>query len=250
LFAAEPDRPVCIVLESTLITGGNAVHATLGRGMVALSQSALAAGTDAIEMIPAPVARSRFNADLVLDHCTLASEANIIRLAAWQGRDPGPDRPWLVTSRNCAFLGSYDRRVSETVLLRVDEEAMAHGTVFWQGSGDAVDVDAFTAAVDEPLPGRSRDVRFQWVNFWGSNHQSEITGPKSGSNLPSVRLWEPLKPGRVEPADLILDPNTHLYRPQLDVGADLSLQGISRRSLAAARRASGKPERFELPLQH
>ncbi len=236
LFASEPDRPVCIILESTLITGGSALQATLGRGLVAISQSALAAGIDAIEMIPAAVARARFNADLVLDHCTLASEANIIRLGAWQGRDPGPDRPWLVTSRNCAFLGSYDRRVSETVALRVDEEAMAHGTVFWQGSGDAVDVAAFTAAVDEPVASRTRDVGFQWVNFWGSNHQTEITGPRSGSNLPSVRLFEPLKPGRVEPSDLILDPSYHLSRPQLDVGADLSLQGISRRPPGAGRR--------------
>ncbi len=174
--------------------------------------------------------RGRFEADLVLDHCTLASESNIIRLGTWLGRDPGPDRPWLVTSTNCAFLGSYERRVSETVLLRVDEEAMAHGTVFWQGSGDAVDVDAFTAAVDEQLPGRSRDVGLQWTNFWGSSHQSEVTGPRLGSNLPSVRFLERLKPGRVEPADLILDPSYHLYRPQLDVGADLSLQAISRRS--------------------
>ena len=58
---------------------------------------------------------------------------------------PGPDRPWLITSDHNAFLGTYDRRVSETVLLRADEEAMAQGTVFWQGTGDAVEVDAFTA---------------------------------------------------------------------------------------------------------
>ena len=113
---------------------------------------------------------------------------------------------------------------------------MAHGTVSWQGSGEAVEVDAYTAAVDEPLLSRSREVGFQWVNFWGSNHQSEITGPRSGSNLPSVRLWERLRTGRVEPSDLILDPNYHLGRPQLDVGADLSLQGICRRSPAAGRR--------------
>ncbi len=236
LFTSEPDRPVCLVQESTLVTGGSAVQATLGRGLVALNQSALAAGADVIELVPAEVARSRFTADLVLDHCTLASEANIIRLGPWPGRAPGPDRPWLVTSRNCAFLGSYERRVPATVLLRVDEEAMAHGAIFWQGSGDAVEVDDFTAAVDEPLSTRSRDVGFQWVNFWGSNHQSEITGPRSRSNLPSVRLWEPLKPGRVEPSDLILDPNYHLTRA-LDVGADLSRQGISRRSPTASARA-------------
>jgi serine/threonine-protein kinase len=247
LFAPEPDRPVCLILASTLISGASAVQATLGKGLVALSQSALAAGTDAIEMIPARVARSRFEADLVLDHCTMASETNIIRLGAWTGREPGPDRPWLVASSNCAFLGSYERRVSETVLLRVDEEAMARGTVFWQGSGDAVDVDAFTAALDETLPSRSRDVSLQWTNFWGGSHQSEITGPRLGSNLPSVRFLERLKPGRVEPADLILDPSYHLYRPQLDVGADLALQGISPGSSAPGRRAISRIDRSELP---
>ncbi len=56
-FAPEPDRPVCLIVESTLITGNSAVQATLGKGLIALSQSALAAGTDAIELRPAPVAR-------------------------------------------------------------------------------------------------------------------------------------------------------------------------------------------------
>lgn len=187
------------------------LKATIGRGLIAVGQSALAAGTDAIDARPALVARARFDADLVLDHCTIASEANILRLGPWPGREPGPDRPLLVTSTNCAFLGSYERRVS-TVLLRADEQAMAHGTLFWQGNGDAVEVDCFTAAADEPVSNRSRDVVFQWVNFWGGNHLSEITGPHSVSNLPSVRLWERLKPGRVEPSDLILDPTYHLTR--------------------------------------
>ena len=74
-----------------------------------------------------------------------------------------------------------------------------------------------------PLPRRltnrsptvRRDVGFQWVSFWGGNHQLEITGPRAGSNLPSVKLWERLKPGRVEPPDLILDPNYHLGRAHL-----------------------------------
>ena len=56
---------------------------------------------------------------------------------------------------------------------------MAQGTVFWQGIGDAVEVDAFTSAGVNPPPNRSRDVGFQWVNLWGSNHQREITGPRT-----------------------------------------------------------------------
>ena len=144
LFATEPDRPLCLIADSTLVTVGSALHAELGRGLVALYQTAVAAGTDAISLVPARVARGRFNADLVLEHCTFSSESNIIRLGPWAGRSPGPDRPLLVTSRNSAFLGFYDRRVPETVLLRVDEESLAQGTLFWQGSGDAVEVDAFT----------------------------------------------------------------------------------------------------------
>jgi serine/threonine-protein kinase len=196
----------------------------------------MASSTDAIDLIPARVARERFEADLVLDRCTLTAEANVIRLGPWPGRGRCPDRPWLISSNHCAFLGTYDRRVSETVLLRADEEAMAHGTVFWQGTGDALEAEAFTAVGLEPPPSRPRDVLYQWINFWGSNHMSDIRGPRAGSNQASVRLLERLKPGRVEPEDLILDPDYHPGRPLLDVGADLSLQGIHRRPPSATRR--------------
>ena len=59
----------------------------------------------------------------------------------------------------------------------------------------------------------------------------EITGPRAGTNLPSVRLLDPPRPGRVEPADLILDPGYHPGRPRLDVGADLFGLGITPKNL-------------------
>ena len=198
----------------------------------------LAAGTDAIELLPSRVARRRFQADLWLDYCTIASQTNIIRLGPWPGWSPGPDRPWLVTSHHNAFLGTYDRRVSETVLLRADEEALARGTVFWQGTGDAVEVDAFTAVGDALPPNRPRDVVLHWVNFWGGNHMREIKGPRLGTNLPSVRLLDPPRPGRVEPADLILDPDYHPGRPRLDVGVDLFGLGISPKTFSNGRSAN------------
>jgi serine/threonine-protein kinase len=236
VFTTEPDRPACILAESILITGGAGIRTEIGRGIVALTQCALAAGTDAIELFPSRVARRRFAADLWLDHCTLASQSNIIRLGPWPGRSPGPDRPWLITTNHSAFLGTFDRRVSDPVLLRADEESLAQGAVFWQGTGDAVDVDAFTAVGVEPPPNRPRDVILQWVNFWGNNHMRELTGPRAGTNLPSVRLFDRLRPGRIEPADLILDPDYHLGRPRLDVGADLFGLGISRKSSQGGRR--------------
>jgi serine/threonine-protein kinase len=233
VFSTFVDRPVCLLDESVLITNGTALKAELGRGLVALRQTAIAAGETAIDLSPSRVARSRFESDLSLENCTLAAERTIIRMGPWPGAPPGPDRPWLVTSQNCAFLANYDRPARETVLLRSDPSALVHGSVFWQAINDAVDVDIFTALTDAPVQiGRPRDVLSQWVSFWGRNHMQQITGPGRAGRPPMVLLREKLHPGRVEPADLVLDPGRRL----LSVGADLARQGIVAKSGPARRR--------------
>jgi len=224
LFSEPVDRPVCRLIDSLLITGGTALRADLGRGLIALSQCAIAAGGTAIELVPSKVARHRFEADLSLDHCTMTSERSIIRIGRWPGLAPGPDRPWLITSRNCAFLAMYDRPTRETVLLRADADALACGTVFWQAADDDADVDCFVATGDGlPPPYRSRDVQQQWVHFWGHTHMRHLDGPRGSGSAPSVRFREKLHPGRVEPVNLVLDSG----RSQLTVGADLGRQGIT-----------------------
>jgi serine/threonine-protein kinase len=221
LFTVAVDRPVCRLVESTLIAHGTAMRAELGRGLVALSQSAVAAGEAALELVPARVARGRFDVDLLLDQSTIVAERSLVRLGPWPGLPLGPDRPWLVTSQNCAFLALSPRRPRETALLRGDADALARGTLFWQALNDALDVDVFTAAEDGTAatsPSPLRDVQAQWVQFWGPGHMSRIAGPHGPRGRPVVQLLDRPRPGRVEPADLILD------RP--DVGADLSRQGI------------------------
>ena len=233
LFTVPVDRPVCRLVESTLIAHGTALRAELGRGLVALSQCAVGAGGAVLELVPARVMRSRFDVDLLLDQCTMVAERSIIRLGPWPGQAPGPDRPWLVTSQNCAFLDLSPRRPRETALLRGDADALARGTLFWQALNDAIDVDQFTAADGGPAStGHSpwRDVLAQWVHFWGPSHMSRIAGPYGSRRLPSVRLLDRPHPGRIEPADLILDRDYHPGRDRLDVGADLARQGIVPRS--------------------
>ena len=231
LFATQVDRPVCRLDESILITGGIALKAELGKGMVALTECAIAAGVTGVELLPSKVSRRRFEADLVMDHCTLTSERSIVRIGPWRGLPPGPDRPWLITSRNCAFLAMYDRKTRETVLLRADADALARGTVSWQASDDAADVDFFTAAGEgPPLPNRPRDLQLQWIHFWGYSHMNgRMTGPRGAGSAPSVRFWEKLRPGRVEPVDLLLNPDYHPDRERLNVGADLGWLGITPR---------------------
>jgi serine/threonine-protein kinase len=185
------------------------------------------AGGTAIELLPAKVARHRFEADLHLDHCTITSERSMVGMGPWLGLAPGPDRPWLITSRDCAFLALSGRTTRETLLLRCDADALANGTVFWQASGDAVEVDCFINVRDGlPTPNRSRDVQAQWVQFWGRTHMSRLMGPRGPGSPPSVRFRDKLRSGHVAAADLILDPAYHPDRSELTVGADLSRQGI------------------------
>ncbi len=227
LFTHAVDRPVCSLVDSVLITGGTALKAELGRGLITVSQCAVAAGESAIELVPSKVARHRFDADLWLDHCTLTAERSIIRLGPWPGRAPGPDRPWLITSRNCAFLAMYDRPTRETVLLRADSDALACGTVFWQAVEDALDVDCYIVAGEGPPPAnRARDLQHQWVQFWGASHIRNVDGSRA-STVPSVRFLDKLRVGRISPADLILDPQYHPGRIELKQGADLRRQGLA-----------------------
>jgi serine/threonine protein kinase len=227
LFSFPIDRPVCRLAGCVLITGGRALQAELGRGLVALSQCALAAGGPAIELKPANVARRRFDADLVLDHCTLTSDRTIVRVDSWPGLAPGPDRPWLISSRNCAFLSPNGGSSRQTLLLRCDADALANGTVCWQADDDAAEVDWFiTVGEASPPFNRSREVQQQWVQFWGRNHMGRVTGPRGTASQPSVRFRDRLRSGQeIVPADLVLDPSHHPDRPELSVGADLSRSG-------------------------
>jgi hypothetical protein len=122
------------------------------------------------------------------------------------------------------------RAPHETVLLRSEPNALASGTVLWQGRDDAAEVDRFVCAGDGLLPStRSRDVQQQWVQFWGRNHMGRVYGPRGSGSQASVRFRQSLRPGQsIEPADLILDSGFHPDRQELNVGANLSGVGPAR----------------------
>ena len=240
VFDSPVDRPVCRIVNSVLISNGTALRAELGRGLIALTQSAVAGGESALELVPARVSRNRFEADLSIDRSTIVSDRTIIRLGAWPGLLPGPDRPWLISSRSCVFWTLSDRRVRDrdAVLLRADADALAGGALFWQARNDVNELDLVTAAGDTPPPpNRARDAQLQWVNLCASNHMNPVSGPHGVNGAHIVQFLERLRLGRavrveeLVPADLILEPDHHSGRSELDVGADLTLQGIAPRSV-------------------
>ena len=125
------DKPVCLIIDSVLITPGDVLAADVGRGIIALTQCAVAGG-NAFLLAPAKVARSRFDADLSLERCTVAAEKSFVTLGPWPGAAPGPERPWLVTSRDTAFMASYTPPSRESVLLKVEPNSLAQGALFWR----------------------------------------------------------------------------------------------------------------------
>jgi serine/threonine-protein kinase len=227
-FGAPSDLPSCRLVDSLLISGGDAISAEVARGVVALEHCAVAAGGDALTLLPMRVARHRFQADLWLDRCTLVAGRGAVALGPWPGEAPGPDRPWLVSTQGSAFLDGSNRIPREGVLLRVDPEAFARGLLFWQAINDAYEVGRFLAASDDPPSPKLRpDVRQQWVNLWGANHIRDVTGPSlTGRTPPAVRTLGRLRPGEIVPGDLVLDPSYYPGRKALDVGADPRRLGL------------------------
>ncbi|HEV3121725.1 MAG TPA: serine/threonine-protein kinase, partial [Isosphaeraceae bacterium] len=217
------NRPLCRLLDCMIITGAEAFSAELERGVVQLSNCAIASASDAIVLNPVAGSPERFEADLWLDHCTIAAERSFVRLAGWAGKTSGPDRPWLVSSQACAFLAAFAGKGKESVLLRADSESLAQGALFWQSSGDALEMTNFTASTSgSKVPNARPDVRQQWIDVWGANHIANVTGPSASNPRPSVRLaGSVLRMGQIKTGDLALDPAYHPGRSFLDLGADL-----------------------------
>jgi serine/threonine-protein kinase len=228
-FDIPVDRPTCRLTESVLITGGEALSAEVGRGLVALWQCAVVSGTTAFNLRPGKVAMHRFEADLWLCRCTVAAERTFVSLGPWRGSEPGPDRPWLVATSQCAFLGRFQGAATESVLLRTDAEAFARGCLSWQADGDGFEVPHFVAA-GEPAPqdGRRPDVTRQWCALWGPAHIKRVAGPHA-QRVSTLCTVVPLRPGAVQLGDLALEPSAATK----DLGVDLSRLGIAPTARAA-----------------
>ena len=231
------DRPVCRISESVFKGLGDVLSAELGRGLITVRQSVLIAGENVFDLNLSKVARSRVEADLLLDHCTLAAEQSFVDLGPWPGSKPGPDRPLLVTSLACVYLANFDKASRESAVLRADPSGIASGAIFWQSNSDVFDVTNFTA-LEGVRPNTTSNVakrlhvRWDWIEFWGQNHSRNIAGPRGGV-APSTILFAKLRPGDVEPGDLYLNlPG----RNAVDLGANLAKLGIAPSPVVGRRR--------------
>ncbi len=214
--AISNNRPFIVIADSFLASsGGEAIRAELGRGVVSVVNSAILSEAEgsAIGLYPQKVARSRFETDLVLDHCSIAGERSLVQIGDWPGSGPGPDRPWLVSTKNSAFIEIPQRVRRESVLLRARGDGLSHGALFWQANGDGYDLSHFTTPGDNLLSSNRRrpDVKSQWIDFWGANHIVNVVGPSARRTDPGLTLTarDRLRPGTVTLDGLKLDAKTH-----------------------------------------
>ena len=191
------------------------------RGVVELDNCLVIAGATAVNLQPAEAAPDRFEADLIMERCTIADDRNGIVLKAWPS--PGtrsPDRPWLVSTRSCTFPRTQQNLAGG--LLAVDPETFARGVLFWQSFGDAYEVARFLASTG-PQPSASppaADLKRQWVDLWGGEHTRSDRGPDPRHSERVLRYKDKDRPqpGRVFPSAFELDPKTPAFK---DLGGQL-----------------------------
>jgi serine/threonine-protein kinase len=207
-FTTYVNRPTLRIRDAIVWTGGEALRLDVGRGAVDLENCLIISGGPAATLNPSKVPRDRFEADLILERCTIATDRTAIQLGAWPGDPAGPVRPWLLATRQCVF--PRVQRDATGALLVVDPEAFARGTLFWQAVGDFYEIARFVAGAG-PAPGGapvSADVKRQWVDLWGPNHVRGVRGPDPRQNrnliLPYKDKERP-KPGKVTPGSLELE---------------------------------------------
>ncbi len=212
---APTDFPTARLRNCLIWTGGDAIVAEVGRGVVDLDNCLLITGGPAISLLPAKVPSEKFEADLVLDHCTIADDRNAIALGPWPGDPAGPSRPWLVATRSCVFPRTQ-REGSTGSLLVADPAAFARGALFWHSNSDAYEIGRFiTSSGAQPagLP-PAADLKKQWSGLWGAHHTRGDRGPNPRNNDHALRFKgnDRPKPGKVVPASLDLDPKVVAMR--------------------------------------
>jgi len=205
---AATDYPTARLRNSLIWTGGDAISAEVGRGVVHLENCLLIAGGPAITLLPGKVAREKFEADLVLERCTIADDRNAIALGPWPGDPAGPSRPWLVATRSCVFPRTQ-REGPASAMLLVDPAAFARGALSWHSYSDAYEVGRFLASSGPQLtaPPPPADIKKQWIDLWGVHQTRGDRGPDPRRIEHILRYKEKERPraGKVAPMALELD---------------------------------------------
>jgi hypothetical protein len=196
-----PLLPTARLDRCIMDTSGVAIRAEFGRGSILVRESAIAGGAAVFGLVPSPVSRDRFLADLRLLRSTFAAGQEVVRFEAWTGAVPGPDRPWLISSERCVFL-DLGTPPGRAVALRLVPDARAQHGVFWQSRSDDYEMAPQVAVEGQVIRSLAReDGLSDWERYWGPSHVVDLFSPDRSVASAS---GTDLTPGSLRPTDLKL----------------------------------------------
>ncbi len=201
--------------ESVLVSSRDGVRLRGVGAWLLLRQSVLVAGRDALHLDPGPNWAGRANAQCVLDHATLAARRSIVHLEDVDHSTGAPPAgPFVVRSRDCAFLNLFADKPGPSGMLTFEKSALAHGLLIWQGDGDAMSKRfTFAAAPVGALPDKE-SARPAWTRLWGSYGDDHPAADVTPAKLFDAPPW---------PLDRLALPKAKDGAPP---GADLAQLGL------------------------
>ena len=209
-FNQGTSRPIASLKDCWIGTTGDGISAELSRGIVQLENCLLQAGNAAIRLKPILTNPANFEADLILENCTVADDRFGVLLDPGEGETTMLARPWLIVSRSSVFPRNWREGGA---LLAADPSTFAQGALFWESSNDVYEVSRFLApsGASATGPSGSPDLKRQWVDLWGLNHTRGDRGPDS-RKLERILHFRDKDRSRTSRPSLIqmeLDPKLH-----------------------------------------
>ncbi len=153
---------VCCLTDSVVAGGQDGIDLHgVGARLVARS-SLLVSGGDAVAVDPRSAFRGATNVQVQFTDTTVAARRAVVRVPDLPAEIILTD-PVRVQSKKSAFIGAF-LRTDKPCLLAVEEKALTHGVVLWQGESDAL--DSRLGAAVSLAPGPTLPLA-DWSRLWG-----------------------------------------------------------------------------------
>jgi hypothetical protein len=202
-----------MVRNSLLLSEFDALQIDAGTALIDLSNVfVLSERGTAFYLRTVPTARASFDVSTRIQNATVVARRTFFRVGSWKGNPPGPDRPWVLSVKNCLFHDPSSRERPEAALIRASLETLGHNLASWQGDGNLLDVGIFwaTSEMVSRTAHSKADVKRDWIDYWGQSRVTGTQGPSANGPSPVVQFatGDP-NSGERQPFEFRLDPKVH-----------------------------------------
>jgi hypothetical protein len=177
-------------------------------------------GTDAVRLDPGGGAGADAALPCVLERNTIAARGAVIRLG--DAAATGPVRPYVMQARANVFSAAFAAR-QKSRLLSVEDDALAHGRLIWQGDRNVYPKDGrlYVDRSGDP-PSKPPQSHATWARLWGPRGDRQpLVMDLSGQPT--------LDPAHPKLTALDLPPAVRSKIKGTPPGADLEFLGIVRK---------------------